>query len=652
MGDSPRKQENYKEGIGMNYIQFVLFLIYLFSVAACGAGIYRWFRIPPLVGGNRCRLLGEVLLLGSILFSGEFLLISFAGFYTAPVLWAVTLFNFLFLLQSDSRELFLNLFSLKVRWDMPKVFFLSLLGMFVFRNCFFLVDVDSHSTYLYAQKLWLEQQTSLWGNPGVDVRVFSPHANALPYALGLSLFPRETLFPQLIVAHWTIIVLLLVFGYTSWRFNGYYGLAAVMLVLFNDHIFYSGANRCCIINSAVIAYLFAAAINFWESRRQNNPVHFVLALIFLNQLMANKYQMIYVAIFALGLGCCLQHSLARMVRNILCDMQRLALLASSVSIALLWYVKNLMITGCPTFPVLAGRLGVLNWTMEKEMLFVKIYGGELPVDKFIKYMNYFFIWPGVNASKYIVFILALLPLMLLVVHLWSRHEKEEFVEWNYWLGFSLLATMGICIANFVDPRVYRYAIAVLSFTAVFSFDFVLRQCLRINNKIILATIIILLALPGYPIMTAQGGGYLRPTLQDNVGVISNQLHTGDVIARYFPGNLIVDDQYHGFKEMIDDGGWDTGIAGVTKLSAFLLPTRPQVDPWHTSIVQWGSYGSAESVVGDLKTFGLKWLMTVEEGRIVFRTPEEYAQKVESFDKRPERIFYDYGFPDELTKIRY
>ena len=41
---------------------------------------------------------------------------------------------------------------------------------------------------------------------------------------------------------------------------------------------------------------------FWESRKNNSSFRFFLALLFLSQLMANKYQMVFILFFLLILG--------------------------------------------------------------------------------------------------------------------------------------------------------------------------------------------------------------------------------------------------------------------------------------------------------------------------------------------------------------
>ncbi len=633
----------------MNYEQFGLFLVYLGALFTAGVAFYYFLNPRHEHFLNRSVYLGECLLLGGILVVGELLLLSFTRFYNAPFLWATVIANYAFLFSGHVRSQCFSLFAKKTHWDVPLVLFYLLTGFFIFRNLYFLVDVDSHSTYLFAQKLWLAKGTSLWADKGVDMRVFTPHFNAIPYALGISLFPKETLFPQLVVASWTVIVLFLVFGYTSWRFNRYYGVAACMLVLFNDHMYYSGANQCCIINSALVAFLFAASYNFWLAHRDRNMFRMVLALIFLSHLMANKYQMVYVTFLVLFLGLVIQPDLRQVVRSIMRNRCWLLAMIVAAVLASLWYVKNFIITGCPAFPILAGKFGVMGWTPEREAAFLKGCG-HLSLLKLIKYSSYLFIWPGVQAAKWVFFVIFFLPVILLMNAVRSRFD-DGIKEWVFWLGVSLLATIGICLTNYTDPRVYRYAIAVLAFTTVFSIDYILRYCFTIQNKIILASVVLFLALPQYGIMFDQGSTYKRPTFQDNFDVLLDRLHMSDVGPRYFPTNLIIDKEYAQHSDKTPLAAWLTGEGGKSAPgSAFLLPIRPQVDLWHTSIIRWDSYDFAPLMVKDLHDYGLQWLMEVKDGKLVFHPVEDYPAYSEIFERDPKQLFYNYGFPEELARV--
>ncbi|MCX5681467.1 MAG: hypothetical protein NT079_04215, partial [Candidatus Omnitrophica bacterium] len=417
---------------------------------------------------NRFIYLGECFLLGAILVIGELLFLSLVRLYHGPFLWAVVMAQFIFLFVPSVRAQCARIFSHSIFWDFPFVVFLLLLAIFIFRNLFFLVDVDSHNVYLYAQKLWLDQGTSLWGNRGVNVAIFTPHFNAVPYALGISLFKTEVLFPQLIVVSWTVLVSILVFGYTSWRFNRWYGLAAVMMFLFNDHIFYSGTNNCVIINGALIAFFFAAVYNFWQSRVQKDDFRFALALIFLFQVMANKYQAAVAFFFLFVLGLLIQPSLGRQLRSLFSIRRYVWAMALSAGFVGLWYFKNFIVFGCPTFPVLAGKFNVLGWTVQRDFAFMQATGHPSPMT-LLKYSSYLFVWPGVDSLKWFFLVLFFLPVIMFVFFLRRKEVSTAvFSEWLYWFNAAFFFTIGIILVTFADPRAYRYSIALTVFVFIFS----------------------------------------------------------------------------------------------------------------------------------------------------------------------------------------
>ena len=72
-----------------------------------------------------------------------------------------------------------------------------------------------------------------------------------------------------------------------------------------------------IINGAVIAFIFAAAYNFWESRTQKNDFRFLLALVFLSQIIANKYQAAGVLFFLTVMGFFAQFNPVKQIKEIL-----------------------------------------------------------------------------------------------------------------------------------------------------------------------------------------------------------------------------------------------------------------------------------------------------------------------------------------------
>ena len=300
----------------MNFGQFGLFIFYVFSVFLAGVWIYRILDKDDSFYMSKNLYLGEVLLLGSILVVGEFLILSLIGLYKHIYLFIAVSMNYLFLLNKNNRQKIFSLIKPGFSFNPAGFIFMALAITLIFRNLYFMVDVDSVSTYLFTQRLWLSAGTSVIGNSTNDIRIFVPHFDCVPYALGLSVFGRETLFPQLINLFWRLIVLLLVFGYTSYRLNKWCGLAACMLIIFDGHFFYSGANQWVLINGALIALLFSAAYNFWEAGLGKRGHHFLLGIIFLSQLPANKYQMIYVFIFMGVLAALCQRDLLSKIKSI------------------------------------------------------------------------------------------------------------------------------------------------------------------------------------------------------------------------------------------------------------------------------------------------------------------------------------------------
>jgi len=628
----------------MNYLQFSAFIIYLFVTLTAGIGCYTLLN-PHGVYKNRALYLGETLLLGSILIIGEMLSLSLIHLYHGCYLWGFILLNFTFLSFPSVRRQWGLLFKKSIVWDVPLVACLFLMALFLFRNLYFLVDVDSHSTYLYVQKLWLEHGTSLFASRALDMKIFVPHFNAVPYALGISLFPKEPLFPQLIVTLWTIIVLLLVFGYVSGRIGRAYALMAVMLCLFNDHMFYSGANSCCIINSALIALIFASTYNFWEARVHQDPFRFALALIFLIQLMANKYQVFYIFILLLVAGIFIQNNFKKDMSSILKNRRWLIGILLSLVIAGLWYLKNLLATGSPVFPIFGDKLG---WVKEMSSVFNKVFVGPLTFPKIIKFLSFLFVWPGIGAAKIVWMTIMFFPVLLVLGFRHKDFNKAVIFELCYWLGISLLVLIGICLVNFVDPRVYRYGIAVMAVASIFSLEFIFTHCLSLPRKITLI-LILCIALQGWRIIFAQASSYKYPTFKQNIAVLTNRLHMKDLIPLYYPDNLIVEKQYKQNSEKFKFAAWDSGVGGVTSLSAYLLPSRPQVGLWYTTAVDWESYQSLEAIADDLHRQHIDWIMHVSHGELVFESVSEYAKRAIEFDRHPKDLFYNYGFPQELAR---
>ena len=590
----------------MNQAQIGLFILYAFSVLSCGIGTYVFLDKNKQTFINRSIFLGESLLLGSIFLVGQLLLLSLIGLYKMPYLWGVVVLNYTLLFNKNTRNQFFELFTKKISFNIPTIIFIILVAILIFRNCYFLIDVDSQTTYLFTQRFWLLNGTSIAGNITTESRIFVPQFDFVPASLGISIFRQETFFPELVNLLWRLIVLLLVFGYTSYRFNKYYGLATAMFVIFNDHFFYSGVNHWVLINGAVIAFLFASAYNLWESRRQDSSFRFLLALIFLSQLPANKYQMAYVSIFIFMFGISIQPSPIRKIKEILFNKKRIFVLLLAVIIMSFWYLKNYLVTGDPVFPILAGRFHAFNWTADQEHTFIKVFGGLNPL-KFFKYISYLFIWPGVNPAKFTIATISLLPLIFVKTIINSKIDKDLFFELSFWLGLSILAIMGICLSCHQDPRYYRYPIGILSFTAVLSLHYILKYCFNIKKPILISGIILLAAMPGYNIMYQTEGYFIRPTFKENIDVLFNRIHTDYAIKKHYPEIEKIIKVFEENKEKIDASAWDEGSFNYN-MPQFLLPIRPVVSMWFSTTIKWDSYSSKKLIIKDLKSHGILWIM--------------------------------------------
>ena len=88
------------------------------------------------------------------------------------------------------------------------------------------------------------------------------------------------------------------------------------------------------------------------------------------------------------------------------------------------------------------------------------------------------------------------------------------------------------------------------------------------------------------------------------------------------------------------------------MSPFLLPTRPQIELWKTSVIQWDSYNNEVSIVRDLRAYGIEWIMRLRGGKFSFIPIEDYAKEAVHFNRYPQTTVYDYGFPKELTQVHY
>lgn len=638
----------------MNYIQFGLFIIFAFSALILGIYIYGILENYTKGYLNKTVYIGEALLLGSIFLVGQMLLLSLVGLYRTPFLWAVVSMVYFLLFSKVVRRKISDLFFQRLTFNLSTVIFVILFGLFIIRNCYFLIDVDSLSTYLFTQKLWLNSGTSLIGSATDDIRIFSPQFDAVPYSLGISIFGQETLFPQLINVFWRGIVLLLVFGYTKYRFNGYYALAALMFVLFNDHFFYSGANQYVIINPVIIALMFASAYNFWEARVRNNSLYFVLALIFSVQIMANKLYVAFSFLFLVVLGFLIQPNLLNNLKEIYKNKKWFLLIIITAIIASIFYIKNYIVTGNPLFPVLNGVFKTFGWSKELGNIVIKQSGGLKPL-KIFKYLSFLFVWPGINPAKYVLMAISLLPLVFLIYTLRHRIDRNEVSEICFWLAVCVLSLIGLCLGCWQDPRIYRFYIGMESFTAVLSLRFILKYCLNIKKEIVLAGMIVVLAVPGYRIIF-QGGNddpFKRPTFEENIGVITNQIHMDYIIKKHHPYIPKIVEKLKLDEEKIRQSAWDVSEwhEGVST-TAFLLPLHvPIVSLWYSTTIGWDSYSDEKLILKDLHRLGIKWIMRIEDnGKLLFIPIDEYASEAVKYDRYPKKISADYGFPAELTGV--
>ncbi len=634
----------------MNKLQIGLFLVYVISVFFSGVGLYGILDRGGKTVMKRSIYIGESLLLGGIFLVGELLILSLLGLYTAPYLWAVVILNYLYLFKKTTREGLTKFIRMKTPIDLPLIGFILLLLVFIYRNCYFMVDVDSLVSYLFTQKVWLASGTSLVGDASYNSTLFAPQFDTLPSALGISLFAQETLFPQFINLFWRIIVLVLVFGYTSYRFNRYYGLAAAVFVALNDHFFFSGINRWVLINGAVIAFMFAAVYNFWEARQQNSAFRFMLALIFLFQMLANKMQVIYIFIFFLIMGFVIQRDIIKKIKEILFNKRWLLLALISLFFVFLWYFKNFLVTGNLIFPILAGKLKTFGFTPEQGHVFYKVASGISPT-LFLKYMSYLFIWPGINAAKMVIVTISFLPLFLFLIYARNKEDKSQLTELFFWLGLCILAVMGTSLACHWEPRYHRYPIAIMAFTAVASIHF-MSNAIGIRNKFIIGIVMLLLAFKGsfnegYKVILDSGGFFVRPSFKENADVLLDKIHTDYAVQKVCPeiGNISNSLMENAGK--VGNSAWDVMSFNYP---LFLLPVRPLVSLWHSTTVKWDSYESIDMVIGDLKKHGIDWIVQMKDGRFMFVPSEAYAQEAVKFNKRPTKKFATYDLPPELCNI--
>jgi hypothetical protein len=161
-----------------------------------------------------------------------------------------------------------------------------------------------------------------------------------------------------------------------------------------------------------------------------------------------------------------------------------------------------------------------------------------------------------------------------------------------------------------------------------------------------------IALQRWPVMIYQGGDFKMPFMQDNVAVLKNKLHMAQIMPYYYPGNYVVFREYGQHSNEVRVSAWDTEVGGVTKLSAFLLPVRPQVGLWYTTAVNWESYPYPQKIVEDLIKQRILYIMTVKDSHLNFEKITDYAVRASQFDRHPKETFYNYNFPPELSEVKY
>lgn len=636
----------------MNKLQIGLFMVYSISLFISGIGLYGILNKGAKGIMSRAIYLGESLLLGGLFLVGELLILSFLGLYKAPYLWAVVILNYAYLFKRSTREGLMSFAKEKITIDLPLMGFILLLLVFMYRNCYCMVDVDSLFGYLFTQKVWLASGTSLVGGPTYNSMLYVPQFDVLPSALGISLFAQETLFPQLINVFWRVIVLILLFGYTSYRFNRYCGLAAAIFVALNDHFFFSGVNRWVLINGAVIAFMFASAYNFWEARQQNSTFRFLLALIFLSQMLANKMQVISIFIFLLIIGVAIQKDVIKKIKEIFSNKLWVSFIIASLVFVFLWYFKNFLITGNFVFPRFAGKLATFGYTLEQEQLYSKLVSGIGP-GLFLKYMSYLFIWPGINAAKIVIFTISFLPIFLFLLYVKNKEDKKQLIELFFWLGLCVLAVMGMSLVSHWEPRYHRYPIAIMAFTAVLSVRFIFMS-IGLRNKFIIGLVMLLIALKGsvnegYKLIFSHGDTFVRPSMRENTDIILDRIHTDYAVRKVCPEIDAINSSLRENNDKINSAAWELSFS----YPLFLLPVRPQISPMLSATIKWDSYNSPEAVMSDLKRQGIDWVMQMRDGKLIFITALEYSREAGKFNKHPSQRIGNYGgLPPELIDIRW
>ncbi|MBF0532824.1 MAG: hypothetical protein HQL23_06995 [Candidatus Omnitrophica bacterium] len=634
----------------MNFWQIGMFFVLFGSIFTVGSLVYAFIFDRGASQLNRSVYLGETLLLGSTVLYGVFLFWSMCGLYNQYFLWGTVLGGYAGLIFGGARRGIGSFFRAGFSRHIGFYIFAALFGFFVFRNCFFLIDVDSHATYLLAQKLWLQFHTSIIRSNAIDARIYIPQFDNIFYSLSIPIFPTETFFPQLINIFFRGIAVLLVYGYVTYRFNAWYGVAASMFLLFNLHFYISGANQWVLMNGAIVALVFAACYNFYESRRNFTFDRFLLGLIFLSQLPSNKYQSFYFFFFLLALGLFIQPVLKEQILAICQQRKKLSLALLFISIAALHYVKNWITTGLPCFPVLGGTFHIFGRDPEFDMVFQQ-YGRGVTWMEFVKNFSFFYLWHGMQpAYRFLLFFLSL-PLIVVIAGR-VKFNLDKIYELCYWLSASALVTFGICLATHQDPRYYVYAIGVMTFTTIFAFDYVLREFFCLRNRFVFFryAIILWVACQGWRIFLAEGSDFKLPLIKWNIGVLTNKIHTMDVIDYYFSKTRLYLMAAEKYPEVYAKSAWnyDQGAS----FSFFIVPVRPAISLWWTSMVRWKSYEKAELVEKDLRDNGIEFVLKPNDSGLNFQPVNEFAQDAIKINRFPSKTQFDYGFPPELTTVNY
>lgn len=636
----------------MNYIQFILFFAFVISLLIMGAVFLNVLKIKDRLSENKWIFVAEACLLGAILFVGAGVFLSIVKLYHLPFLWALVAAGYLGLLRKDVRERLGQLDFRRLVLDVPNLIMFILLIVFFVRSCYFVVDVDSHAVYLYTQKLWLAHGTSIFASKAIDHQTYIPQFDFIPCGLGIAAWGRDgLLFCELINFFWRFLAVVLVYGYTRYRFNGYYGLAAAMMVLFNDHFFMSGANRFVLLNGAVIAFLFAFAYNFWEGRETGRSGRLVLALICMINVVINKIVLVFAIFLLMGLCLGVLPNPILRLKEIFRNKTWLLSLAFVLFLTSLWFIKNQLATGLATFPLFAGKFQTLGWTKEMAETSREVFRGT-SVSEFLKFSNYLMIWPGIHPLKLVSIAISLFPIILVFSLFKDNYKKEKLFELSFWLAFCFLAILGTCLASHQDPRYFRYPIAACAFAAILTLEYILNSCLRINNKTMIGVILIICALPGYQVMLHSGGGvFNRPSLSDNFNVILNKMHFDDVIERHFPQNVIAERDFNKNPEKAQKAAWFLPNQPGTP-SAFLAPIRPQVGLWVTTVINWKSYDDPGKIKQNLKDYGIEYVMVNKTDHFEFLDLDQFAAEAMKFERYPETIYYSYDRIPELTKTKF